>query len=246
MAGLGRDIVFEDFFPSMVEKLGSEGFLKELQNGFRVLMDEEREVITFDSLKRNSALLGLEGMSDDELMCMLREGDMDGDGCLNEKEFCVLMESTSESHDFCLNRGSFSNPFIEPDDPLPLMVILNYMIDGHLDTDGFLLIVKKVVVLGVPYAPKTMGKDTAPGGVGIEGYVSCIHPAVDPAGSIQHGQFSMLEEPKESLDFVRGRGFPYGFELFHVIWVSLTVSSVSDGLIDTACSKFPITSKLPG
>lgn len=91
MAALGRDVVFEDFFPSMVEKLGSEGFLKELQNGFRVLMDEEREVITFESLKRNSVLLGLEGMSDDELMCMLREGDLDGDGCLNEKEFCVLM-----------------------------------------------------------------------------------------------------------------------------------------------------------
>lgn len=91
MAALGRDVVFEDFFPSMVEKLGSEGFLKELKNGFRALMDEEREVITFESLKRNSAMLGLEGMSDDELMCMLREGDLDGDGCLNEKEFCVLM-----------------------------------------------------------------------------------------------------------------------------------------------------------
>ncbi|XP_016513086.1 calcium-binding protein KRP1-like [Nicotiana tabacum] len=91
MAALGRDVVFEDFFPSMVEKLGSEGFLKELRNGFRVLMDGEREVITFESLKKNSALLGLQEMSDDELMCMLREGDLDGDGCLNEREFCVLM-----------------------------------------------------------------------------------------------------------------------------------------------------------
>ncbi|XP_004232768.1 calcium-binding protein KRP1-like [Solanum lycopersicum] len=91
MATLGRDVVFEDFFPSMMEKLGSEGFLKELKNGFRALMDKEREVITFESLKRNSALLGLEGMSDDELMCMLREGDLNGDDCLNEKEFCVLM-----------------------------------------------------------------------------------------------------------------------------------------------------------
>lgn len=92
MAKLGRDVVFEDFFPSMIEKLGAEGFLKELTNGFKVLMDEEREVITFESLKKNSELLGLKGnMSDDEVMCMLNEGDLDGDGCLNEMEFCVLM-----------------------------------------------------------------------------------------------------------------------------------------------------------
>ncbi|XP_059282500.1 calcium-binding protein KRP1-like [Lycium ferocissimum] len=91
MAKLGRDVVFEDLFPSMVEKLGAEGFLKELSNGFRMLMDEKREVITFESLKKNSELLGLKDMSDDEVMCMLREGDLDGDGCLNEMEFCVLM-----------------------------------------------------------------------------------------------------------------------------------------------------------
>ncbi|XP_004485687.1 calcium-binding protein KRP1-like [Cicer arietinum] len=84
-------VVFEDYFPSMMEKLGSEGFMKELANGFNVLMDIEKKVITFESLKRNSALLGLEGMSDDEIMCMLREGDLDGDGALNEMEFCTLM-----------------------------------------------------------------------------------------------------------------------------------------------------------
>ena len=84
-------IVFEDFFPAMVEKLGAEGFMKELCNGFRLLMDGEKGLITFESLKRNSALLGLQGMSDDEVMCMLREGDLDGDEALNEMEFCTLM-----------------------------------------------------------------------------------------------------------------------------------------------------------
>uniref|UniRef100_A0A5B7B394 Putative calcium-binding protein PBP1 n=1 Tax=Davidia involucrata TaxID=16924 RepID=A0A5B7B394_DAVIN len=84
-------VVFEDFFPSMVEKLGAEGFMNELCNGFRLLMDEGKEVITFESLKKNSAVLGLQGMSDDELMSMLKEGDMDGDGSLNQMEFCVLM-----------------------------------------------------------------------------------------------------------------------------------------------------------
>ena len=85
-------LVFEDFFPSMVERLGTEGFMDELCNGFRVLMDGDKGVITFESLPRNSAtVLGLRDMSDDELMCMLREGDLDGDGSLNQMEFCVLM-----------------------------------------------------------------------------------------------------------------------------------------------------------
>jgi Ca2+-binding EF-hand superfamily protein len=48
-------------------------------------------VITFESLKKNSALLGLEGMSNEEIICMLREGDLDGDGALDEMEFCTLM-----------------------------------------------------------------------------------------------------------------------------------------------------------
>ncbi|KAJ9136264.1 hypothetical protein P3X46_033356 [Hevea brasiliensis] len=84
-------VVFEDFFPAMLEKLGADGFMKELCNGFRLLMDGEEGVITFESLKRNANQLGLQDMSDDEVMCMLREGDLDGDGVLNEMEFCTLM-----------------------------------------------------------------------------------------------------------------------------------------------------------
>lgn len=69
----------------MVEKLGGEGFIDELCNGFRLLMDSEKRVITFESLKRNcAAVLGLKGMDDEELMCMLKEGDLDGDGSLNQ------------------------------------------------------------------------------------------------------------------------------------------------------------------
>ncbi|KAL7192573.1 hypothetical protein ACSBR2_024401 [Camellia fascicularis] len=72
-------IVFEDFFPSMLEKLGAEGFIDELCNGFLLLMDGHKGVITFESLKKNSAVLGLQNMSDEELKCMLKEGDLDGD-----------------------------------------------------------------------------------------------------------------------------------------------------------------------
>ncbi|KAG8385663.1 hypothetical protein BUALT_Bualt03G0068600 [Buddleja alternifolia] len=86
-----NNAVFEDYFPSMVEKLGADGFMNELCKGFRMLMDFEKRVITLESLKKNSAVLGLQGVSDDELLCMLKEGDLDGDGCLNQMEFCVLM-----------------------------------------------------------------------------------------------------------------------------------------------------------
>ncbi|KAI8009075.1 Calcium-binding protein KRP1 [Camellia lanceoleosa] len=75
----------------MVERLGAEGFMGELCNGFLLLMDVEKGLITFESLKRNTVILGLEDMRDDELVCMLTEGDLDGDGALSQMEFCILM-----------------------------------------------------------------------------------------------------------------------------------------------------------
>ncbi|XP_057960581.1 calcium-binding protein PBP1-like [Malania oleifera] len=87
----GNRVVFEDYFPAMVEILGVEGFMKELCKGFRLLMDVDKELITFESLQRNSAVLGMEDTTDDQLRCMLREGDLDGDGALSLTEFCILM-----------------------------------------------------------------------------------------------------------------------------------------------------------
>uniref|UniRef100_A0A7C9CTE1 EF-hand domain-containing protein n=1 Tax=Opuntia streptacantha TaxID=393608 RepID=A0A7C9CTE1_OPUST len=84
-------IIFEDFLPTMMEKLGEEGFMEELCNGFELLKDEEKGVITFESLSKNTAMLGLSDMDEEEIRGMLREGDLDGDGCLNQMEFCVLM-----------------------------------------------------------------------------------------------------------------------------------------------------------
>ncbi|OVA05547.1 EF-hand domain [Macleaya cordata] len=91
MAGQKDIVDFEDYLPTMADKLGGEGLMRELCNGFQLLMDGDRGVITFESLKRNAGLLGLEGLRDEELWSMLREGDMDGDGALNQMEFCVLM-----------------------------------------------------------------------------------------------------------------------------------------------------------
>ncbi|XP_055809394.1 calcium-binding protein KRP1-like [Solanum dulcamara] len=82
---------FNDFLPLMAEKLGGDGLIGELCKGFQLLMDRDKGVITFESLKKNSAFLGLQDLSDDDLKGMIKEGDFDGDGALNQMEFCVLM-----------------------------------------------------------------------------------------------------------------------------------------------------------
>jgi len=102
MARLGEkreenSAVFEDYLPVVAEKLGEEGLMDEMCNGFRLLADAETGVITFDSLKRNAAVLGMESMKDEELRAMIEEGDLDGDGVLDMNEFCVLMIRLSPS-----------------------------------------------------------------------------------------------------------------------------------------------------
>ncbi|KAI5412788.1 hypothetical protein KIW84_057422, partial [Lathyrus oleraceus] len=82
---------FEDLLPVIANKLGGEGLMKELSNGFELLMDKDKGVITLESLRKNSALMGLEDLKEDEVVSMMREGDVDGDGELSEMEFCVLM-----------------------------------------------------------------------------------------------------------------------------------------------------------
>ena len=75
----------------MAQKLGGEGLIRALWNGVRGLMDGEKGLITFESLKRSSVLLGLQDFGEDGLRNMIREGDLDRDGALNQMEFCVLM-----------------------------------------------------------------------------------------------------------------------------------------------------------
>lgn len=66
----------------MAEKLGGDGLIGEMCKGFQLLMDMDKGVITFESLKKNSALLGLQDLSDDDLKGMVKEGDFDGDGAV--------------------------------------------------------------------------------------------------------------------------------------------------------------------
>ncbi|XP_010433386.1 PREDICTED: calcium-binding protein PBP1-like [Camelina sativa] len=83
---------FHDYLPAMAGNLGGEGLIGELCNGFELLMDREKGVITFDSLRRNAAaVLDLGDLTDEDVRCMIKEGDFDCDGALNQMEFCVLM-----------------------------------------------------------------------------------------------------------------------------------------------------------
>ncbi|KAI9075369.1 hypothetical protein K1719_042681 [Acacia pycnantha] len=54
------EVNFQDYLPMMANNLGGDGLIDELCNGFNLLMDSDKGVITFDSLKRNSVSLGLQ------------------------------------------------------------------------------------------------------------------------------------------------------------------------------------------
>ncbi|XP_047980601.1 calcium-binding protein KIC [Salvia hispanica] len=82
---------YQDLLPVMVDKLDGDTFVAELCGGFRLLADPSKGLITAASLQKNCALLGLEGMSRDDADAMVQEGDLDGDGALNQMEFCILM-----------------------------------------------------------------------------------------------------------------------------------------------------------
>ncbi|CAN6830180.1 unnamed protein product [Brassica oleracea] len=75
----------------MAEKLDVDEFVSELCKGFSLLADPERDLITAESLRRSSGILGIEGMGKEDAESMVREGDLDGEGALNQTEFCVLM-----------------------------------------------------------------------------------------------------------------------------------------------------------
>ncbi|KAK9051386.1 hypothetical protein SSX86_028013 [Deinandra increscens subsp. villosa] len=82
---------YQDLLPVMAEKLELTTFMEELCGGFRLLADETIGLITPESLRKNSRILGIEGMNKEDAEEMVMEGDLDGDGFLNETEFCVLM-----------------------------------------------------------------------------------------------------------------------------------------------------------
>lgn len=90
-AAVTQSSEYEDLLPVMAEKLDVDTFVAELCGGFRLLADPKTGLITTASLQKNCAFLGMEEMNLEEAEAMVKEGDLDGDGALNESEFCILM-----------------------------------------------------------------------------------------------------------------------------------------------------------
>ncbi|KAI3449293.1 hypothetical protein Pfo_005958 [Paulownia fortunei] len=82
---------YEDLLPVMADKLDVETFVAELCGGFCLLADPAKGLITSTSLHKNCSLLGLQGLSEEDAEAMVLEGDLNGDGALDETEFCILM-----------------------------------------------------------------------------------------------------------------------------------------------------------
>ncbi|KAF3649853.1 Calcium-binding protein PBP1 [Capsicum annuum] len=157
---------FNDLLPFMAEKLGGVGLIDELCKGFELLMDRNKGVITFESLKKNSALLGLQDLSDDDLRCMVKEGDFDGDGALNQMEFCVLMFRLSpelmEESQFLLDEALHQ----DSDFTLPVVCtqgcgpVVNEVVENHeVEITSVLALMDRV----------TLGADA-----GGQSYASCV------------------------------------------------------------------------
>ncbi|KAG8379109.1 hypothetical protein BUALT_Bualt07G0053900 [Buddleja alternifolia] len=81
----------------------------------------------------------MEGVSDDELLCMLKEGYLDGDGCLNQMEFCVLMFRLSPD---LMNQAAtpLSNHGLKEDvsrHPMELRRILRWIASSFINCGGY-------------------------------------------------------------------------------------------------------------
>lgn len=68
----------------MVGKFGGEGLIDEFCKGFEFFMDGDKGVIIFESLWWNVLVVfGFGDLMDDDVRCMIDEGDFDWDGVLN-------------------------------------------------------------------------------------------------------------------------------------------------------------------
>ena len=67
---------------------------EEILKIFRLFDDDNTGKISFRNLKRVCTELG-ENLTDQEMQEMIDEADRDGDGLINEEEFCRVMKKRS-------------------------------------------------------------------------------------------------------------------------------------------------------
>ncbi|KAH9423697.1 Centrin-1 [Dermatophagoides pteronyssinus] len=86
-------ILYNDFEQLMIKRITEKNVNDEIMKAFQLFDTNQTGKITFDDLKRVSNELG-EKITDDELMEMIQEADLDGDKAVDCQEFLRIMKKT--------------------------------------------------------------------------------------------------------------------------------------------------------
>ncbi len=81
-----RQISYDDFYRFVANKLVERDPVEEIKRAFKLFDDDHTGKISLKNLRRVAKELG-ENITDDELMAMIDEFDLDDDGEINEEEF---------------------------------------------------------------------------------------------------------------------------------------------------------------
>lgn len=81
-----KQISYDDFYRFVANKLVERDPVEEIKRAFKLFDDDRTGKISLKNLRRVAKELG-ENITDDELMAMIDEFDLDDDGEINEEEF---------------------------------------------------------------------------------------------------------------------------------------------------------------
>jgi centrin-1 len=89
------EITFEQFLEVMTSKMSERDSVDEIHHAYSLFaLDENSKGITFENLRTIARELG-EDMTDEELMEMISEADVDNDGVVNDTEFLKILRKYS-------------------------------------------------------------------------------------------------------------------------------------------------------
>eukprot|EP01070_Trichotokara_eunicae_P005105 Trichotokara_eunicae@DN4340_c0_g1_i1.p1 len=86
-------ISFASFQEVMTEKMADRDPQEEMLKAFRLFDDDDTGKITLKNLRRVAKEIGAD-VTEEEMQEMIDEADRDGDGAINEDEFCRIMKKT--------------------------------------------------------------------------------------------------------------------------------------------------------
>lgn len=88
-----KQISYDDFYRFVANKIIERDPVDEIKKAFKLFDDDHTGKISLKNLRRVAKELG-ENITDDELMAMIDEFDLNGDGEIDEQEFLnICMEN---------------------------------------------------------------------------------------------------------------------------------------------------------